>query len=608
MSSTNRGGKRAPSDFYRTEPYCVRRLLEAVKLPGGVWLEPSAGDGAIIKAVNSLRSDVRWFACDIRKQTRNPLVALVGEEQVEIRDFLTAPAPATKIDVLLTNPPFSLAEEFLVHGLKFAHWVVLLLRLDFLGSVRRSELLRSNMPNVYELPNRPSFGKNKNGKRGHDSNEYAWFIWPPWRNRTQGIVKILALTSQEERKADREALKNNKKGGVAHFGRPIELPPAPTPEFDDEPDASAWGERPLVREVKDVDGEFIKYEAVEPQAVEVGNKKIASDENANANEIATEDANVNAIEAETVTATENANANAHEQEIDIMAYLPTGFGADVANAEATIARQKLSLGDYVFLHRQIFTKNTKKGDAVIIEHKIVEAKPIKPGIEPSPVGTNWGYFLPKYGEAAVMLLPNLKAYLLGILGLNEKNISKEQLAAAFDRMGGPEQACCGMYVRGVTFETETKAGDDFVGVNWSPYPGENVFGSANVLARRNEIMAELGNTAGGNGAANGVQAGVPQGMVQTPAGLAVPAGAMPGAPAVGAPQMPMTQMGAVAPQVPAAPQVPTGPAQKLALAIQQGWQKHPNTPGWFWHPGLPSDIDPVTQRPKNLKSEAELSA
>src|SRR5262249_59827716 len=126
----------------------VRRLLEAVPLRGGVWFEPSAGDGAIIKVVQSIRQDISWVACDIRRRCREPLVKLIGASRVEIADFLKVePRP---VDVICTNPPFSLAEEFYHHALKFARWVVFLLRLEFLGPVRRDWVCRARMPCTHE--------------------------------------------------------------------------------------------------------------------------------------------------------------------------------------------------------------------------------------------------------------------------------------------------------------------------------------------------------------------------------------------------------------------------------------------------------------------------
>ena len=69
MSSTKRGGQRSPADNYPTPPWCVYRFLEkGPELPGGLWYEPCAGDGSIIRSVNDRRSDVNWAATEIRPE------------------------------------------------------------------------------------------------------------------------------------------------------------------------------------------------------------------------------------------------------------------------------------------------------------------------------------------------------------------------------------------------------------------------------------------------------------------------------------------------------------------------------------------------------------
>jgi hypothetical protein len=169
MSSTNRGGKRTPADFYPTPAWCIRRIVEAVDLPGGDWLEPGAGDGAVIRTVNQYRDDVNWFALDIVEACCTELRTIEPAVHVACRDFIEAPVKR-RYRVALTNPPYFLAEQFLCKCLQVADNVVFLLRLNFLASAKRSGLMRANTPDVYILPNRPSFSG-----RGTDSVEYAWF-------------------------------------------------------------------------------------------------------------------------------------------------------------------------------------------------------------------------------------------------------------------------------------------------------------------------------------------------------------------------------------------------------------------------------------------------
>lgn len=73
MSSTKRGTKRVELDQYPTPKWCVHRLLEAVDLPAGRWLEPCAGAGNIINAVSEVRSDVKWDAWEIDPKYKDSL-------------------------------------------------------------------------------------------------------------------------------------------------------------------------------------------------------------------------------------------------------------------------------------------------------------------------------------------------------------------------------------------------------------------------------------------------------------------------------------------------------------------------------------------------------
>lgn len=244
-----------------------------------------------------------------------------------------------------------------------------------------------------------------------------------------------------------------------------------------------------------------------------------------------------------------------------MGYLPKGFGTEVAKAEATVTRQRLNDGDYVFQCVAMFEKQTQQGPAVIIEHEIVEAKAIKDGVEPSPVGTKWGYFLPRYGKAAVMLKPNLKAYTLGLFGLDEKRVSEAQLGELFDRIGGEEQALRGMLIRGRTFHTKKEDGEDFMGVNWSAYVGENMPDAPSVKKRRAELDAKGGTDV----ASLSKQESTSQGAPQAPAS---------------APSAP--------PSAPAQPQSAGGPPPPpVATSITvdtlraAGWKEHPSDSAWW---------------------------
>lgn len=190
MSATGRGAVRRDADWYPTPPWCTHRLLDAVRLPSGDWLEPSAGDGAIMQAVNAVRPGVRWTACDVRPECEPTLRMLT--ERVVIGDFLRQ-RWERRFDVAILNPPYSLALPFVERCRSLAEHVVALLRLNWLASEERASWLRRFPPSVYVLPNRPSFTG-----EGTDATDYAWLHW----SGRSPTVRVLDLTSAEERNAD----------------------------------------------------------------------------------------------------------------------------------------------------------------------------------------------------------------------------------------------------------------------------------------------------------------------------------------------------------------------------------------------------------------------
>ena len=183
MSATGRGAVRHPDDFYATPAWCIEALLRGCPLSSGRWLEPTAGDGAIAAEVLRHRHDVQWHLVESRAEELRVGGGLLSRmqradfplehvDEVEIRDFLTMPAPVQRFDVALGNPPFSLALEVIQHALTMANAVCMLLRINFLASQKRADWMRKNTPSIYVLPKRPSFTSGKT-----DATEYAWFLW-----------------------------------------------------------------------------------------------------------------------------------------------------------------------------------------------------------------------------------------------------------------------------------------------------------------------------------------------------------------------------------------------------------------------------------------------
>lgn len=156
MSSTN--GKVIERELYPTPSEVVDALLSKLTFrPTDKFLEPCYGTGAIFEKV-ALPQSQKSFA-EIEKGI----------------DYLTT--EFGQQDVIITNPPFSLTEEFIRKSLSELApdgTMAYLQRVNYLGSIDR-------LPFWFEIgfPRktpvivpRPRFVKG-----GSDSCEYAWFIW-----------------------------------------------------------------------------------------------------------------------------------------------------------------------------------------------------------------------------------------------------------------------------------------------------------------------------------------------------------------------------------------------------------------------------------------------
>ena len=198
MSATNRnkaGHERQHNDFYSTPHWCINRLLDSEPRlhTGGTWLEPCAGKGSIIYAVNSHKCYHKcqqpiWTAIELSTDLSCTHLSNTFYSGI---DFLKW-NPKCSFDVVISNPPYHLAQSFIEHAMSMSNVVIFLLRLSYLASEKRSNFMRKNTPSIYILPNRPSFVYGQT-----DNCDYAWFSWGLDENPT---IRILNSTSKIERK------------------------------------------------------------------------------------------------------------------------------------------------------------------------------------------------------------------------------------------------------------------------------------------------------------------------------------------------------------------------------------------------------------------------
>jgi 16S rRNA A1518/A1519 N6-dimethyltransferase RsmA/KsgA/DIM1 with predicted DNA glycosylase/AP lyase activity len=93
-------------DSFYTPPYAVQSLLSVEKFDGAIW-ECASGMGHISKELE--KSGYKVISSDIQD---NKVTPIYGKDKT---DFLLQ---NKKVDNIITNPPYNLLNEFIVHGLK----------------------------------------------------------------------------------------------------------------------------------------------------------------------------------------------------------------------------------------------------------------------------------------------------------------------------------------------------------------------------------------------------------------------------------------------------------------------------------------------------------
>ena len=182
------GQDRAEHDFYATPPEAVKYLLNVEKFDTNIW-ECASGQNHIADVLKEYGYNVR--TSDLVKRTPT----------TEQMDFLSCQEKKWNGDVI-TNPPFTLAKEFVEKSLSLVgdgKKVAMFLRLQFLDSLERYELFKNCPPKrVHVFSRRVRCAKNgdfalypKNGGVQSD----AWFIW---EKGFQGKPEIDWINHDEE--------------------------------------------------------------------------------------------------------------------------------------------------------------------------------------------------------------------------------------------------------------------------------------------------------------------------------------------------------------------------------------------------------------------------
>jgi hypothetical protein len=249
MSSTIGANRESnPHDFLVTPEWCVRGIFNAIQRgSSSPWrpnriLDPCSGDGAILRVGHTFFPGAEKWGLEI-----DPVRSKLSRESgaiVRTGDALMLPTWADKDgrrpDLICTNPPFSLAMEFLERSLAEVEdfgVVAFLLRLAWLSSLDRVAFHLKHPSDVHVLDRRPSFAasikcKARKPKKGdmkepctfrmmlpltasrpkecplcgagidvttNDSADYAWFVFGQGRGNRWWILESEATGTSIDR-------------------------------------------------------------------------------------------------------------------------------------------------------------------------------------------------------------------------------------------------------------------------------------------------------------------------------------------------------------------------------------------------------------------------
>lgn len=187
----------SPDDF-PTPPWATRGLIEhALETKAGLatmtCLEPACGAGHMAKVLKEYFREVH--CADAYSYGYAP-----------VRDFLTYPYETNAYDWVITNPPFRLAEEFVLSALKVARrGVAILARTVFLESVGRfNEIFRDAPPTKFaQFVERVPMVRGRLDAKATTATGYAWFVWEKnMRTAAPTLMWVPPCRKKLERKND----------------------------------------------------------------------------------------------------------------------------------------------------------------------------------------------------------------------------------------------------------------------------------------------------------------------------------------------------------------------------------------------------------------------
>lgn len=185
-------------DAFPTHPWATRALIEHVikseaELADMTCWEPACGKGYMSK--------VLWEYFGVVRSSD-----IYPDGYGEVADFLRVAAEAEPVDWVITNPPFRLAERFILEALKVARvGVAMLVRTLFVETEGRYNRLFAPHPPTVIAPfvQRVPLLRERLDEKASSATSYAWFVWErAGQNATTPVCWIPPCRKQLKRHDD----------------------------------------------------------------------------------------------------------------------------------------------------------------------------------------------------------------------------------------------------------------------------------------------------------------------------------------------------------------------------------------------------------------------
>jgi hypothetical protein len=187
---------RDSAELYETPACATRALIETGELDrfihGVIW-EPCAGKGAIVRELRA--GGFRVHATD--------LIDYDGADAGILApiNFLEKRAPAG-VSAIVTNPPYGQSDRFIRHAISLGLPVIVLLRLQALEGVARSDIVDRHLRRIWAGRQRLPM-MHRDGWTGPRTRSggapFAWFVFMPGARR--GPIEVQRIIGRRHESA-----------------------------------------------------------------------------------------------------------------------------------------------------------------------------------------------------------------------------------------------------------------------------------------------------------------------------------------------------------------------------------------------------------------------